>query len=173
MLPETKRPQREIIWIGNVPFRLNDAARASSGAGMLVSATASFSPKLTDALRGVLDGRTSLQVLPMFEAVFVRSDFHASRLVGLGVTVTRAFAGGLSGSLNSDGYIRRNRAPDPLCARRRTDRNVRLGVRVLHRSLRYAGFAPYIGYAVERNRSNIPVQAYRRGGVFVGVSRRF
>ena len=76
-------------------------------------------------------------------------------------------------SLSANAHRRRYSAPDPLFGRRRTDRNVRLGIRVLHRSLRYAGFAPYIGYSIERNRSNIPVQEYRRRGVLVGVSRRF
>ena len=32
---------------------------------------------------------------------------------------------------------------------------------------------PYIGFSIERNRSNIPVQEYRRRGVLFGVSRRF
>ena len=275
MLPKTERPQHETVLIGNVPFRLGDEARSSSGRGVLVSTGASFSPRITDELRGVLgasagaelyrgsqwddvnvsgdiglarlfdegsvsagvrlgrrwtgdkgynrtvgswirtrwrltgsthlgaslsaerqrhdtrherdgwrivatprvvhalDGRTSIEAHPTFEAVSAKSEFHGSRLVGLGMTVTRAFAGGLSVSLSSSTHKRRYSAPDPLFGRRRTDCNVRVGIRVLHRSLRYAGFAPYIGYSIERNRSNIPVQEYRRRGVLVGVSRRF
>ena len=76
-------------------------------------------------------------------------------------------------SLSAGVHTRRYSAPDPLFGERRADRNVRLGIRVLHRSLRYRGFAPYIGYSIERNRSNIPVQEYRRQGVLAGVSRRF
>ena len=275
VLPETERPERETIRIGGVPFRLDEDAQASSGAGALVSAGFSFSPRLTDAFWGVfgasagaeiyrnsqwndvtassdvglarlfekgsvsagvrlgrrwtggdgykrsvgpwvrtrrrftgsthldvslsagyqkhdtrherdgwrvtasprvmhaLDGRTSIEANTNFEAVSAKSDNHGSRLIGLGVTVARAFAGGLSVSLSANVHRRRYSAPDPLFGRRRTDRNVRLGIRVLHRSLRYVGFAPYIGYSIELNRSNIPVQEYRRRGVLVGVSRRF
>ena len=54
VLPETKRLERETIRIGGVPFRLDEDARGSSGAGALVSAGVSFSPRLTDDLRGVL-----------------------------------------------------------------------------------------------------------------------
>ena len=275
MLPETERPQHETVLIGNVPFRLDEEARSSSGTGVLISVGASLSPKITDNLRGVLgasaatelyrgsqwddvntssdiglarlldngsvsagvrlgrrwtggkgynhtvgswirtrwrltgstrldtglsagrqrhdsrhdrngwrvsatprvvhalDGRTSIEAHPIFETVTAKKEYHESRLAGLGVTVARAFAGGLSVSLSSSAYTRRYSASDPLFGRRRTDRNVRLGIRVLHRSLRYAGFAPYIGYSIERNRSNIPLQEYRRQGVLVGVSRRF
>ena len=275
VLPDTRRPERETIRIGGVPFRLDEDARASSGPGALVSAGASFSPRLTDELRGVLgasagaevyrssrwndvtasgdvgiarlfekgsvsaggrfgrrwtggdgynrsvgpwlrtrrrftgstdfglsvnaeyrehdtrherdgwrvtasprvvhalDGRTSIEAETSFEAVSAKSDNHGSRLIGLGVTVARAFAGGLSVSLSSSVHTRRYSAPDPLFGKRRRDRNVRLGIRLLHRSLRYSGFAPYIGYSIERNRSNISVQEYRRHGVLVGVSRRF
>ena len=275
MLPVTRRPERETIRIGGVPFRLDEDARASSGAGALVSAGVSFSPRFTEELRGVLgasagteiyrnsqwndvtassdfglarlfeqgsmsagvrlgrrwaggneynrtvgpwmrarwrltgsthldasvsaeyrkhdtrheqdgwrvaanprvvhafDGRTSIEADTKFETVSAKNDNHGSCLIGLGATVSRAFAGGLSVSLSSSAHTRRYSAPDPLFGRRRTDRNARLGIRVLHRSLRYAGFAPYIGYSIERNRSNIPVQEYRRQGVVVGVSRRF
>ena len=275
VLPETERPERETIRIGGVPFRLDEDARASSGAGALVSAGASFSPRLSEALRGVLgasagaelyrnsqwndvtasgdaglarlfekgsvsggvrlgrrwtggdgynrsvgpwarthwrltgatqldaslsagyrrhdtrhardgwrvaasprvvhalDGRTSIEASTSFEAVSAKDDHHGSRRLGLGVTVARAFEGGLSVSLSSSANVRRHSAPDPLFGERRIDRNVRVGVRVLHRALRYSGFAPYVGFSIERNRSNIPVQEYRRRGVLFGVSRRF
>ena len=54
VLPETKRPERETVRIGGVPFRLSEDARASSGTGGFFSAGASYSPKLTEALHGVL-----------------------------------------------------------------------------------------------------------------------
>ena len=53
-LPEIQRPERETVLIGGVPFRLDEDARSSSGAGWLVSAGGSFSPRLSDDLRGVL-----------------------------------------------------------------------------------------------------------------------
>ena len=54
LLPETKRPDRETVQLGGVPFRLSEDARSSSGTGAFFSAGASYSPKLTETLRGVL-----------------------------------------------------------------------------------------------------------------------
>ena len=275
LLPETRRPDREQILIGGVPFRLDEDARASSGMGALVSGGVSFSPTVTDDLRGVLaasavakvyersawndvtlsadlglarlfasgsassglrlgrqwtggdghlrslgpwtrlqmrlsdatrldialgadyrkhdtrhrrdgwrvtvhprlvhalDGATSIEAAPALEAVTAKVAHHRSHLIGLGVTVSRAFVGGLSVTLTPAGHLRRHGARDPLFGTRRIDRNIRLDVRVLHRSLRHAGFAPYLGYAFERNRSNIPIHEYRHHGVIAGVSRAF
>ena len=56
VVPESnpaKRTGRERIRIGGVPFRLNPDARESSGVGYLVTIGASFSPTITDGLRGV------------------------------------------------------------------------------------------------------------------------
>ena len=275
VLPETKRPDRETVLIGGVPFRLSEDARSSSGTGGFFSAGASYSPKLTEALRGVLgasaaaklyrgsrwdditasgdaglsrllavgsvsggarlgrrwlageadrrsigpwgrvrwritnatrlevdlsagyrrhesrrerdgwrvvvrprivhalDGRTSIEAEPRFELVEAKEDHHASRTIGLGLSATRAFEGGLSVTVDASASVLRHVGPDPLFGRRRVDRNARVGVRVLHRSLQYRGFAPYIGHSLERNRSNIPIHEFRIQGVLVGISRRF
>ena len=275
MLPETRRSDRETVLIGGVPFRLSEDARASSGAGALVSAGVSFSPAIADNVRGVLaasaaakfyersdwndvtgsgvvgltrlfengtasgglrfgrrwiggdgynrsvgpwartrlrlsssthldldvsagyrthdtrrdrdgwrvavtpglvhvlDGRTSVEVVPTFEAVGARKGYFRRRRFGFHMTISRAFEGGLLVSVSPGAHIRRYAAADPLFARKQVDRTVRLGIRVLHRSLRYGGFAPYIGYSFERNRSNIPIHESRSHGVLVGVSRRF
>lgn len=275
VLPETMRPDRETILIGGVPFRLDEETRASSGIGGFLSAGVSYSPKLTDDLRGVLgasaaakqyrgsrwddvtssgdvgfarlfdrgsvsggvrlgrrwiggegdqrsvgpwgrtrwrfsdstrldvalsavyrrhdtradrdgwritlsprlvhalDGRTLIEAEPRFEYVEAKQDHHASRLAGVGLMASRAFDGGLSASLDADARIRRHVAPDPLFGKRRVDRNLRLGIRLLHRSLRYRGFTPYVGYSFERNRSNIPIHEYRVHGFLAGVSRAF
>ena len=275
LLPETRRLDGEEVLIGGVPFRLSEEARASSGAGALLSSGASFSPAISDDLRGVLaasaaaklyrrsdwndvstsgdigltrlsdigsvsgglrmgrrwvggdgyqhslgpwtqtrlrlsssthlgvalsaayrshddrsdrdgwrfalaprlvhvlDSRTSLRAELMFEWVEAERDHHGSRMIGLDTTVSRTFDGGLSVSLTPSVHLRRHVAEDPLFGRRQLDRNLRLGARVLHRSLRFGGFAPYIGYSVEVNRSNIPIRDYRNHGVFAGVSRAF
>ena len=275
VLPETKRPDREIVLIGGVPFRLNEDARASSGVGGLFSAGVSFSPAIADDVRGVLaasaaaklyersdwndttvsgdvgltrlfdtgsvsgglrvgrrwsagdpfhrslgpwtharlrlsgstdlgvalsaeyrthderrnrdgwriaasprflhipDSRTSIQVEPTFELVDAKTGHHGSRLFGFATTFSRAFDNGLSVSLTPSANVRRFADKDPLFGERRADRNVRLSVRVLHRSLRYGGFAPYVGVSWERNRSNIPIHEFRSNGLFAGVSRRF
>ena len=275
MLPETRRSDREEVLIGGVPFRLSEDARASSGAGALLSAGASFSPAVSDNLRGVLaataaaklyersdwndvsasgdiglarltdtgsvsgglrfgrrwvggdaynrslgpwaqarlrlssstrlglalsagyrahdersdrdgwrialtprlthlrDSRTSISVEPMLEVIEAKTDHHGSRAIGLGATIARTFDGGLSVSLSPGIQVRRYASEDPLFGTRQIDRNYRLGVRVLHRSLRYAGFAPWIGFSLESNRSNIPIREYDNHGVTAGVSRTF
>ena len=275
VLPETRRPERETILIGGVPFRLDEEARASSGTGGFFSTGVSYSPRIAKELRGVLgtsaaaklyrgsrwddvivsgdaglahlfdwgsasggirlgrrwiggegdqrsmgpwgrvrwritnatrldvdlsagyrwhdsredrdgwrlgarprivhvfDGRTSIEAEPLFEVIEAKEDRHASRLVGLGLSASRAFEGGLSISFDASANIHRYVAPDPLFGTRRVDRNERVGVRVLHRSLRYRGFAPSVGYSLERNRSNIPIHEFRIRGVFAGISRRF
>ena len=275
VLPETKRPDRETVLIGGVPFRLSEDARSSSGTGGFFSAGASYSPKLTETLRGVLgastaaklyrgsqwddltassdaglsrllaagsvsggvrlgrrwiggetdkrsigpwgrfrwritnatrlevdlsagyrrhdsrrerdgwrlvarprilhalDGRTSIEAEPRFELVEAKEARHASHMIGLGLSATRALEGGLSITVDTSANVLRHDAPDPIFGRKRVDRNARAGVRVLHRSLRYRGFAPYIGYSLERNRSSIPIHEFRIQGVLVGVSRRF
>ena len=275
MLPETKRPDRDTVLIGGVPFRLNEDSRASSGTGALVSAGASFSPAIADKFHGVfaasvaaklyersdwnditgsgdigltrlfdrgtasgglrigqrwiggdsyhrslgpwartrlrlsnsthvdtafsavhrmhdtrrdrdgwrvavnprlvrvLDGRTSIEAEPAFEAVGARKRYYRSHLLGLHVTISHAFEGGLIVSLSPGAHIRRYEAEDPLFGRKQVDKTVRLSVRVQHRSLRYGGLTPYIGFSIERNRSNIPIHENRSRGVIFGVSHRF
>ena len=275
MLPETRRPDREEVLIGGVPFRLSEDARASSGVGALISAGASFSPKVSDNVRGVLaasaaakmyersdwndvsasgdfgltrltdrggvsgglrlgrrwvggdaynrtfgpwaqahvrlssstrlglavsagyrahdestardgwrialtprlahllDSRTSIRVEPTFEIVEAKTDHHGSRSIGLGATIARTFDGGLSVSISPGIHVRRYAAEDPLFGTRQIDRSYQLGVRVRYRSLRFAGFAPWIGYSFESNRSNIPIREYSNHGVIAGVSRTF
>jgi hypothetical protein len=94
-------------------------------------------------------------------------------MIGLGATLSRAFAGGLSVTLRPAVQFRRHDARDPLFGTRRRDRRLGLDLRVLHRSLRYGSFAPYIGYSFEQNRSSIPIHSYRNHGVLLGVSRTF
>ena len=275
MLPETRRSDREEVLIGGVPFRLSEDARASSGVGALISAGASFSPTVSDNVRGVLaasaagklyersdwndvstsgdiglarltdtgsvsgglrlgrrwvggdgyqrsagpwaqarwrlsdstrlglalgagyrkhderpdrdgwrialtprlvhalDSRTSIRVEPTFEFVEARTKRHGSRSIGLDATITRTFDGGLSVSLSPGVLVRRYAAADPLFGSRQLDRNYRLSVRALHRSLRYAGFVPWIGYSFESNHSSILIHDYRNQGVAAGVSRAF
>ena len=268
LLPEIRRPDREVVLIGGIPFRLDEEARASSGMGALVSAGVSFSPAVSTDLRGALaasaaakvyersawnettvsadlglarlfaggsaagglrlgrqwtggdghhrslgpwtrlrlrlsdatrldmaasagyrrhdtlhrrdgwriaasprlvhalDGRTSIEAAPVLEMAGAKAGHHRSRLIGLGVTVSRSFAGGLSVAFTPAAHIRRYRATDPLFGTRQVDRNLRLGVRVLHRSLRYAGFAPYLGYVVRTQPLHHPdsrIPAPRRG----------
>ena len=91
----------------------------------------------------------------------------------MGATIARTFDSGLSVSLSPGIQVRRYVSDDPLFGTRQIDRHYRLGVRVLHRSLQYADFAPWIGFSLESNRSNIPIREYDHHSVTAGVSRTF
>ena len=49
-----RRTESEEVRVGNVPFRLGEDARSSSGVGKLVGAGTSFSPVIADDLRAAL-----------------------------------------------------------------------------------------------------------------------
>ena len=116
---------------------------------------------------------TSIETSLELELADTHESHHASRTAGLGLTVSHAFRGGLSISPSVSAQIRRHAGPDPLFQERRHDRQFRIAVNILHRALQYQGFAPYAGYSVEWNRSNIPLHTYRNHGAVFGVSRRF
>ena len=128
---------------------------------------------LTPRLAHLRNSRTSIRVEPIFEVIEAKTGHHGSRAIGLGATIARTFDGGLSVSLSPGIQVRRYGSEDPLFGTRQIDRNYQLGVRVRHRSLRYAGFAPWIGYSLETNRSNIPIREFDNHGVTAGVSRTF
>ena len=120
-----------------------------------------------------LDGRTAVETEPILEAVGAKTAHRRYRLIGIGLRFSRAFGGGLSVSTGPSVEFRRHAARDPLFARKRSDRKIRLSARILHRSLQYRGFAPYVGYSFETNRSNIPIHEYRNHGLSVGVTGKF
>ena len=120
-----------------------------------------------------LDGQTAVETEPILEAVGAKTAHHRYRLVGIGLRFSRAFEGGLSVSAGPSIEFRRHAARDPLFGKRRSDRKIRLSGRVLHRSLQYRGFAPYVGYSFETGRSNIPIHEYRIHGLSVGVTGKF
>ena len=121
------------------------------------------------ALRAPTSIETSLDL----ELTGARERHYADGTVGLGITVSHAFRGGLSISPSVAAHVRRYAGPDPLVLKTRSDRRFRIALNVLHRALQYQGFAPYAGYAVEWNRSNIPLHKYLNHGAVFGVSRRF
>ena len=121
------------------------------------------------ALRAATSVETSLDL----ELAGARESHDASRTAGVGVTVSHAFRGGLSISPSVSAQVRRHAGPDPLFQRTRSDRRFRIAVNILHRALQYQGFAPYAGYSVEWNRSNIPLHTYRNHGALLGISKTF
>ena len=125
------------------------------------------------ALRYTLDAQTLIEAEPTIEVASARTEHNGSRQIGFGVTASRAFDGGFSASVNPAFHARRYKDRHPLFGRQRVDLGVRIGVRVLHRSVQYAGFAPYVGYSFERTRSNIQIYGYRNHGAIFGVTRSF
>ena len=128
---------------------------------------------LRPGLRHAPDARTLIEAEPEIEIARARIGHNASRRIGFGVTVSHAFEGGFSASVSPAVHVRRYDDGHPLFGKRRVDRGLRIGVRALHRSLRYAGFAPYIGYSFERTASNIDLYSYRNHGAILGVTRSF
>ena len=124
-------------------------------------------------LRHALDAATVVSTHLDLEAVQAREERHGSRLAGLGISVSRAFAGGLSVRSSLSAHIRCYAAVDPLFRKTRRDRQTRLSTNFLHRALQVQGFAPYLGVSFEWNHSNIPINTYSNRGLVLGVSKTF
>ena len=131
--------------------------------------TVNFRPGLDYALSSATTLRGELDL----EHVSAREDRHGSRLGGLAASLSHAFQGGLSVSSRISAHWRRYGNKDPLFRKTRSDRQTRVSVNLLHRALQVRGFAPYIGYFYEWNRSNIPINTYRNHGAVLGISKTF
>ena len=88
-------------------------------------------PRLVHAL----DGWTSIEVKPTFEAVSADEDHHGSHLIGVGATLSHALERGVSVTLTAGTRVRRHAGPDPLFGMRRVDRTLRLALKVEHTAL--------------------------------------
>ncbi len=128
---------------------------------------------LRPGLDYALDSRTTFRAELDLEHVDAREDRHGSRLGGVAFGVSHAFDGGLSVSPRIAVHWRRYDGSDPLFGKTRSDRQARVSVNLLHRALQLQGFAPYIGYFREWNRSSIPVNAWRNHGAILGISKNF
>ena len=126
----------------------------------------SWTAALRPGLDYTLNSRTTLRAEFELEHVDAREDRHGSRLGGLGLGVSHAFEGDLSVSPRISVHWRRYADKDPLFRKRRSDRQTRVSVNLLHRALQYRGFAPCVGFFVERN-------SYRNQGAMFGVSKTF
>lgn len=95
VVPESnpvKRTDRKRVLIGGVPFQLNADARESSGVGALLSAGVSFSPVVTDDLRGVFAASSAAKLYKQPDW----NDVSASGEVGLArLSDKGAVSGGL------------------------------------------------------------------------------
>ena len=154
-------------------LRLDGALSAERRSHPEQSGQDGWAVNLRPGLDYALSSRTTLRAEIDLEHVDAREDRHGSRLGGLALGVSHAFEGGLSVSPRAAVHWRRYAGEDPLFGKARSDRQTRLSVNLLHRALQYRGFAPYVGFFVEWNRSSIPINRYRnQGGVF-GVSKTF
>ena len=125
------------------------------------------------SLRYALDSRTVLEGGPFFDVVEARKDHRSSRLFGLSGGFSRAYKNGIFVSASASVQSQRYRAKDPLFGKKREDVAARLSIKLVNTSLKFAGFAPYVGYSYEKNRSNVSLYEYENHGVLMGLSRDF
>ena len=128
---------------------------------------------LRPGLDYALSSATTLRAELDLEHVRANEERLGNRMGGLALALSHAFQGGLSVSPRISVHWRRYGDKDPLFRKTRSDRQARVSVNLLHRAVQYRGFAPYIGYFYEWNRSNIPINAYRNHGAVLGISRTF
>lgn len=156
-------PKTHLDVRANADYRIHDDENSRDGWRVAVN----------PGIRYTLDNRTTVKAGAHFEAVEARAGHRSSRLFGVTAGFSRAFGNGFSASLSASAQLQGYRGEDPLFGRKRQDKTVWLNGRVLHRALHVAGFAPYIGYAYERNRSNISLYDYQNHSITLGLDRRF
>ena len=125
------------------------------------------------AVLHALSSRSFIEAGLELEAATARTKRFGSRMAGLSLTFTHAFEGGFSVSPAFAVHQRRYRDENPLFGKTRTDTTIRPSLKVLHRSLQFDGFAPWVGYSFESNRSTIPINSYRNHAVLCGISQSF
>ena len=128
---------------------------------------------LRPGLGYAFSARTRLRLEIDLEHAGAREDRRGSRLGGLAIALSHAFQGGLSVSPRISASRRLYAGKDPLFGETRSDTHARVSMNLLHRALQYRGFAPYLGFFHEWNRSNIPINTWRNQGAALGVSRAF
>ena len=129
--------------------------------------------RLRSGLEYAFSARTSSRLEIDLENNDIREDRHSHRVAGVAIALSHAFEGGLSISPRISIQQRRHAGADPLFQKVRSDQLVRLSANLLHRGLQVRGFAPYIGYSYEVNRSNISINEYTNHGAVLGISRYF
>ena len=128
---------------------------------------------LRPGLDYALSPGTTLRAELDLERAGAKEDRLGSRAGGLALSLSHALQGGLSILPRISAHWRRYGAKDPLFGETRSDRQMRVSVNLLHRTLQFRGFAPHVGYFYEWNRSNIPINGWRNHGAVFGTSRTF
>ena len=120
-----------------------------------------------------MSSRFAIEAELDIEIATARASHLASRMAGMSFAFAYGFEGGLTIRPATGVWLRRYEGRDPLFEETRRDVTVRPSLTLLHRSLQYEGFAPYIGYTFERTSSNILIHSYRNHSLLFGISRRF
>ena len=101
LLPQIRRPGRESVLIGGVPFELDEETRVASGAGVLLSGGASFSPEIAKSVRGVFaaSGAAKAYERSSWNETTVSGEIGAARIldrgtVSGGIRLGRVWTGG-------------------------------------------------------------------------------
>ena len=89
------------------------------------------------------------------------------------VSATRAFPGGVTGSLSLTLQRDDRDTGTALFATPRSDLRRSVDLKVWHRDITFAGFAPQIEIGVEDNRSTLPLTDYTNRYLSLGLTRRF
>jgi hypothetical protein len=124
-------------------------------------------------LRYALDGTSALGASLQLGRHSAREEAFSYRAVEAVLRYSKE----LPARLNFEARLTANRfhylGEQPLFGIRRKDRLWRLDFEFLIRDWAVAGFAPYVAVSFERNDSTLPIHAYQRNFVAVGVSRAF
>lgn len=120
-----------------------------------------------------LSAHSRLRLELDMQMIIAREGYESSRLLGIGAGVTHGFAGGFVMAADIGLHVQRYRGNHPLFARRRRDIFGFASVRLLHREIRWLGFAPYVEYRHERNYSNLDFFGYDNHVGNIGITRQF
>ncbi len=129
--------------------------------------------QLAFGLRYAWNARTSIRTGVDWGDHDAQARADQYRLFGIAWSLSHAFSGGLSVTSRIAWHRRRHAGVDPLLQQTRSDQLVRFSVDLISRTLRFRGFAPYVGYHYEVNDSNLAVNAYVNQGMVFGITRHF
>lgn len=102
-----------------------------------------------------------------------RAAWETGRTLGGSIGMQKQFEGGLTVSLDVMHLRHARAAADPGFGVIRRDRRTSLTARVMHRTVSLNGFAPVLELGLDRQRSSLPLNAFRNARVSVGLTRQF
>ena len=142
-----------------------DHDEGNSGNGWIV--------RLAPDIHHGLAAQSRLRIGLQAQVTETREEFQSSWLLGAGAGITHGFSGGVVMSANVGAQRQKRRGEHPFFGRRQEELFWYAGARVLHREVRWRGFAPYLEYRYERNNANIDFFGYDNHVGHIGVTRQF